>query len=52
MTCLHQQVNEILLERAFGSASVMKMFSGDHEIRDGACHRAEESIALAIDACK
>jgi hypothetical protein len=27
MTCLHQQVNEILLERAFGSASVMKMFT-------------------------
>jgi hypothetical protein len=27
MTCSHQQVNKILLERAFGSASVMKMFT-------------------------
>jgi ABC-type iron transport system FetAB permease component len=27
MTCLYQQVNKILLERAFASASVMKVFT-------------------------
>jgi hypothetical protein len=56
MTCLYQQVNKILLERAFASASVMKMFTVmvtmkyvmEHVIED----RAEESIALTVDACK